>query len=118
MLLTEIKFIIENTNLQQPEEKNLQQSVAAALFLVQDYIRIWTRTKFSSLLAATRKSESQLKPDDIKAAVSRNKEYANVVSFVSEISNQVLANFCYEVLNCGYYDDSFNTFEVGLMLKV
>ena len=99
MLRTEIKFIIESINIQDPEEKDLQHSVAATLFLVQDHIRLWMRTKFSSLLSSTRKTESQLKPDDIKTAVAKSKEYVSVSSFVKEISNEDLANFCYDVSN-------------------
>ena len=96
-LLAEISAIITNNNIQEPEEKQLQHSVAAAVFLVQDHLRLWTRTKFSSLMAATRKSETQLQPEDIQAALNKSKEYCSVVGFIREISNEDLANFCYDV---------------------
>ena len=97
MIMTEINSIIENINVTEPEEKDLQHSVAATLFLVQDHIRLWMRTKFSSLMTSTRKTESQRKPEDIKNALTKSKEYMNVTDFVNRISNENLANFCYDV---------------------
>ena len=73
-------------------ESNLQQLVAQALFSILDHIGTWLRTKFSTLMLATRKPESQLKPEEIQTALKKTKEYIRVKAFNDQIPHEGLEN--------------------------
>jgi hypothetical protein len=77
-------------------ESNLQQLVAQALFPVLDHIGTWLRTKFSTLMLATRKQESQLKPEEIQTALKKSQEYIRVNTFKDQIPHDGLAYLSYQ----------------------
>ena len=64
---------------------NLQQLVAQALFNVLDHIAKWLRLKLQTILAQTRKGESKLTSDEIKAAKNRSPEYLRVANFQADL---------------------------------
>ena len=74
----------------------LQQLVAQAVFSVLDHVSGWLRHKSTALLAATKKEEGKLTPDEIKNALSRSKENSRVVHFQSLLPHEDLANVSYQ----------------------
>ena len=97
-LLTELTAVIESVgSASSAEDRTVLQCVAGSLFLIQDHLTVWRKTKFISLLTATNKSLCLLQAREIQDAVNEDKEYLNVALFVGRISHQHLANLSYEV---------------------
>ena len=69
---------------------SLQQLVSQALFNVLDHIARWLRLKLALLLAQTRKEESRLTADDIKAAKNKSPEYLRVAKFQASLERHGL----------------------------
>ena len=91
-VLLEVKAILPADNKVESDcvDFGLQQLVSQAFFNVLDHIARWLRLKLNLLLAQTRKEESRLTADDIKAAKSKSPEYLRVANFQAVLEHQSL----------------------------
>ena len=79
------------------DDNSLLSSVAQALFTVLDQIGLWLRAKFNFLMTTIRKSESQMRPEEIQAALKKSPEYLRIKSFIDKMPHAGLANLSFAV---------------------
>ena len=78
-------------------DDNFVSSAAGALASILDHASLWLRTKYQSLIQATRKSEDKLKPEEIQAALRKSPEYLRVKEFMKRLPHYKLANLHFRV---------------------
>lgn len=113
LLVTEVKNVIRGPADKMKLDINFQTKAAQTLFTVQDYLGLWLRAKYQTLIAATRKSENKLTPDEIHSALKKGPDYHKVRNFIDNIPQDGMANLSYTVsgLIFSFYNYLFLYFE-------
>ena len=96
-VMAEILEVVDRSGDVASGQENLASCVAGAVFSVLDFTALWLSAKSRHLLAATRKPESALRPEDIRAALEKSGEYCRVRDFMERMPHVGLANMSYNV---------------------